>query len=261
MSFWSFILDLFSKSNDNSEVTTITTTQDPIPVVPSELPAAPIPIPAPASVVTPKELLTASQLQEIMPRCPPNQLQVYTKAICIAMQEGQINTTQRIACFLGQIAHESNQLREWIENLNYSVKALMVTWPKRFPTVESAQPYANQPEKLANYVYANRMGNGDVASGDGFRFRGRSPLQLTGRNSYRSCGAYLGIDLENKPDLASGASIGFKISVWYWTSHNLNNLADIGDFVGITKAINGGTIGLAQREAFYKKALEVLQKG
>ncbi len=203
-------------------------------------------------------ILTSDQLISIMPSCPSGKSVEYAEALSKAMDEAQINTVSRMASFLGQIAHESNQLRGWMESLNYSAKAITKTWPKRFPTIESATPYARNPEKLANKVYSNRMGNGDEASGEGWKYRGRGPLQITGKESYRAAGTYLKIDLENNPDLAIVPENGFRIATWYWTTHNLNALADKGDFVGITKAINGGTIGLAERQAFYQKALSVL---
>ncbi|MFA5023355.1 MAG: glycoside hydrolase family 19 protein [Patescibacteria group bacterium] len=206
-----------------------------------------------------KDMITSEQLLKIMPKCPGDKVQAYAKCLSDAMKEGQINTNNRIACFLGQLAHESNQLREWTENLNYSVKAMMSTWPKRFPTVESATPYAYQPEKLANHVYCDRMGNGNEASGDGWKYRGRSPIQITGRNSYKAAGQFITIDLDNNPDFAAGENVGFRIAMWYWATHNLNTLADSLDILGITKAINGGTIGFAAREAFTKKALEILK--
>ena len=218
------------------------------------------PIPAPVAPMPDKPLITSAQLLQIMPKCPQGQLQSFAVALCEAMKEGQINTINRKACLVGQLAHESNQLQEWTENLNYSVNAMMATWPKRFPTPESAAPYAHNPEKLANHVYCNRMGNGNEASGDGWRFRGRSPIQITGRNSYRAAGQFLGVDLENNPDSAADYSQGFRMAMWYWVTHNLNQLADNLDILGITKAINGGTIGLAQREAFTKKALLVLNQ-
>lgn len=203
-------------------------------------------------------ILTPNQLMGIMPNCPSDKTVEYANALSKAMDEAQINTVQRMASFLGQIAHESNQLKEWMESLNYSVNAIMKTWPKRFPTAESATPYARNPEKLANKVYSNRMGNGDEASGNGWKFRGRGPIQITGKNSYRDAGKFIGIDLENSPDLALMSENGFRIATWYWTTHGLNALADVWDVVGITKAINGGIIGLEQRKAFCQKALEIL---
>jgi len=212
----------------------------------------------PVVVVQEKPMITSEQLLQIMPKCPQSQLQAFTMALCGAMKEGQINTNNRISCFLGQLAHESNQLREWTEDLNYSINAIMKTWPKRFPTPESAAPYAHQPEKLANHVYCGRMGNSDEDSGDGWKYRGRSPIQITGRDSYKAAGKFLGVDLENKPDFAADYSQGFRMSMWYWSVHSLNVLADKMDIIGITKAINGGLLGLQERENFTKKAIEVL---
>jgi len=243
MSVWDFISNLFSGGNQTH------------------------PIPAPANVAeqiavellgSSKPLITSTQLQIIAPNCPRSETELFAQYLCAAMQEGQINTIQRASCFLGQIFYESNQLRELSENLNYSVHALMATWPHTFPTVPFAQEYAMQPEKLANFIYANRLGNGPVSSGDGFRFRGRSPIQLTGRANYRICGQAIGIDLENNPDMAATAQAGFKVAVWYWTSRQLNVYADAGDIISITKAVNGGTLGLQERIAYTQLALKVL---
>ena len=136
----------------------------------------------------------------------------------------------------------------------------MAFWPRLFPNQTIANQYAHHPEQICNRAYGNRMGNGTESSGDGWKFRGRCPLQLTGHNNYLAAGTALGVDLVNNPDLALDPETGFRICVWFWTTRNINALADAGDFVGVVKAINGGTNGLAQREAFYNTALSVLQQ-
>jgi putative chitinase len=207
-----------------------------------------------------KSLISAVQLQQIMPLCPANDLQIFSQSLSGAMVDGNIDTLHRIACFVGQLALESDQLRAWVENLNYSASGLMSTWPSLFPNIAIANQYAHQPVQIANRAYGNRMGNGTEQSGDGFKYRGRSPMQLTGKANYMRAGQALGIDLVNNPDLAATPDVGFKIAVWFWNSHNLSVYADQMDVQNITRIINGGLIGLTEREAFTQKALSVLSQ-
>ena len=135
--------------------------------------------------------LTASQLAIIMPSCPDPEN--WAQALNTAMEKFEITTPSRMAAFLAQLAHESGQLTRLTENLNYSAKRLTQVWPNRFQTLEKAAPYEKKPEKLANYIYAKRLGNGDEASGDGWSYRGRGPIQLTGRGNYRAAGQGLSL--------------------------------------------------------------------
>jgi putative chitinase len=169
------------------------------------------------------------------------------------------NTKPRVAAFLAQLGHESAQFKAVKENLNYSAPALVKVFPKYFPDDATAIMYARQPEKIANRVYANRMGNGTEASGEGWKYRGRGYIQCTGKNNYTACGKYLGWDLVNHPELLELADGAVKSAVWYWTSNNLNRFCDVGDMKGLTKAINGGYIGLEDRIAHYNQLLAVLQ--
>ena len=166
-----------------------------------------------------------------------------------------ITTPKRVAGFLSQIGHESGGLAMLEENLNYKAETLMRVWPKRFPTLEFAQQFARNPQKIANSVYANRMGNGDEASGEGWKYRGRGLKQLTGKDNYRAFSKAIGTDFVASPDLLLEPVNAALSAGWFWSANSLNILADNGDVPGMTKRINGGTIGLEQRQALYAKAM------
>lgn len=170
----------------------------------------------------------------------------------------EIRTPVRQAAFIGQCGHECGNFRILEENLNYRAEALMRLWPKRFPTRDVAEPYARNPRKIANKVYANRMGNRDEASGDGYRFRGRGCIQLTGHANYFHAGQALGIDFVMEPDLVATPKYAAMTAGWFWSTHKCNALADAKDWTGLTRKINGGTIGLADRIKHIEHALSVL---
>ena len=149
-------------------------------------------------------------------------------------------------------------LQDLSENLNYKAETLMEHWPKRFPTMDIANQYARNPKKIANMVYANRMGNRDEASGDGYRFRGRGCIQLTGHDSYFHCGQALGVDFVANPDLVASPKYAALSAGWFWATHKCNDLAQVQDWVKLTKVINGGTIGLDDRILHTNQALAVL---
>ena len=188
-----------------------------------------------------------------MPRCDAN---LWAPALAGAMSEFDIATDLRVAAFLAQVAHESVELTRLIENLNYSAEGLLKTFPTHF-TPPQALSYARDPERIANHAYANRNGNGDEASGDGWLYRGRGPIQITGRANYRTAGAALGVKLELYPASATDPRIGARIAGWFWGSHGLNALADAEDTRTITHRINGGENGLAARQAYYATARAV----
>jgi len=207
--------------------------------------------------------ISTSQLAQIMPGCTDPE--TWSSALNNAMTAFDINSSGRIAAFLAQVAQESGQLTRLLENLNYSAKRLTQVWPGRFTSIDKAQQYANNPEKLANYVYAKRLGNGDEANGDGWRYRGRGLIQLTGRGNYRAAAQGIGLPLEEQPDLLIQPAAAALSAAWFWKSHGLNELADdtnddndTQDFCTITKRINGGTVGLRERIAFWGRAKSVL---
>ena len=171
-----------------------------------------------------------------------------------------IDTPQRIAAFLAQCGHESGGWTTFEENLNYSAQGLNGIFKKYFPTLESAQPYARKPEMIANKVYGGRMGNGPEESGEGYKFRGRGILQLTGKDNYKACSQTLFQDntLLDDPDLLLDPYYAIHSACWFWNKNKLNQFADAGDLTTLTKRINGGTIGLEDRIHHYNHAVEVL---
>ena len=176
----------------------------------------------------------------------------------VLMPKYDIDSPQRIAAFIAQCSHESGHFEKLIENLNYGAKGLVMTWPKRFTTPELANKYARQPEMIANFVYANRLGNGDESSGDGWKYRGRGLIQLTGKYNYQAFADSIGINLEDvivHLETKQGAA---EAACFFWKNNKLNSYADVGDIKGMTKVINGGYIGLPEREENYKKALNIL---
>ena len=170
----------------------------------------------------------------------------------------EINTPERQAAFIGQCAHESMNFTKLEENMNYSAEGLMKTWPSRFPTLESAKPYHRNPEKIANKVYAGRMGNGPEETGEGWLYHGRGLIQLTGKDNYTLAGDALNMDFIHSPDYVLVPKYAALTAGWYWNKRGLNKEADAKDFTGMTKKINGGTIGLDDRIAHIKHAQEVL---
>lgn len=172
-----------------------------------------------------------------------------------AMTLADIDTPLRAAAFLAHVGHESAGLTRLTENLNYSWHGLMKTWPSRFKTEQEARNYANQPQAIANKVYANRMGNGDEASGDGWRYRGKGLIQITGRTNHLLCGMWLDLDLLNRPELLLEMSHAADSAAWFWQNNYLNELADEADMRRMTQRINGGLLGLDDRLAKFEKAL------
>jgi putative chitinase len=171
------------------------------------------------------------------------------------IEEFEINTPERISMFLAQIGHESGGLTKLHENLNYKPARLLQIFPKYFRDVDP-EDY-NTPEKIANRVYASRMGNGDEDSGDGYRFRGRGAVQLTGKLNYTACGTDLEVDLIENPDWLETPEGAIMSAAWFWDQRDLNDYADKGDVLTVTKKINGGTIGLDERKELYEEALKI----
>ena len=176
------------------------------------------------------------------------------------LPEYDIDTAARVAAFMAQCGHESGGFTVMQENLNYSAKGLVGTFKKYFPTEAHAKPYERKPEMIANRVYANRMGNGDEASGEGWYFRGRGIVQITGKNNYTKCSQSLfesNVLVEN-PDLLLETEYAIHSACWFWSAARLNELADVGDIKTMTKRINGGYIGLEDRIKHYNHAIEIL---
>ncbi len=170
-----------------------------------------------------------------------------------------IVSARQQAGFIGQCGHECGNFKVLEENLNYRAATLMKLWSKRFPTLEIANEYAGNARKIANKVYSSRMGNRDEASGDGWRFRGRGCIQLTGHSGYYHAGQALGVDFVKEPDLVATPKYAALTAGWFWSTHKCNELAEVQDWIGLTKKINGGTIGLADRIKHINEAHDVLQ--
>jgi putative chitinase len=201
-------------------------------------------------------IITQQQLTKLIPG--NRYVAQWCDALNLILPDYGINTSIRVAAFVAQCAHESANFTILRENLNYRAETLMKTWPKRFPTLEIARQYERKPEKIANNVYANRMGNRDEASGDGWRYLGRGLIQLTGKENYQWFAASLEMDVEDLPEYLGTFEGAVQSACWFWESNNLNQWADKGDILTLTKRINGGTIGLQDRIKHFKHACEVL---
>jgi putative chitinase len=196
--------------------------------------------------------------------CMPHpQIDQWHEPICQILPEFEINTPPRLAAWLAQMGHESGDLRELQENLNYSAKGLRGVFPKYFPTDEMALHYERKPQMIASRVYGGRMGNGPEETGEGFMYHGRGLIQITGKDNYGNCSMALFGDtrLIDDPDLLCQQDAAIRSACWFWNSRGLNTFADQGDILTITKRINGGTIGLDDRTNRYHRALHVLGLG
>ena len=199
---------------------------------------------------------TQQQLAQLIPGNP--YVSQWYQALSMILPDYDIDTPPRVAAFIAQCAHESGGFKFLKENLNYRAESLMRTWPSRFPSMEVAQQYAMQPEKIANKVYSSRMGNGDEASGDGAKYIGRGLIQLTGKDNYQRFAQSIDTPLEEIPEYLSTFEGAVQSACWFWETNNLNQWADAGDILTLTKRINGGTIGLEDRKKHYAHALHVL---
>jgi putative chitinase len=181
----------------------------------------------------------------------------WVDALNATFERFSIDTPVRQASFIGQCGHECGNFRILEENLNYRAEALQKLWPKRFDAAK-AQMCARNPKLIANTVYSSRMGNRDEASGDGYRFRGRGCIQLTGHANYYHAGQALGVDFVMEPDLVATPMYAALTAGWFWSTHKLNQFADVRDFKTMTKKINGGFIGLEDRIKHIEHAMQVL---
>jgi len=203
---------------------------------------------------------TEYKLQKLIPRV--KNIGEWYEAVCDALPQYHISDVARVAAFIAQCSHESAGFTALSENLNYSADGLRKIFPKYFPSAEMAQAYHRQPEKIANRVYSSRMGNGDEASGEGYKFRGRGLIQLTGKSNYSRCSQFLFEDdtLIRMPDVLTQPYYALHSACWFWHANKLNEQADAQDIRTMTKKINGGFIGLEDRIKHYNHALEVLQE-
>ncbi len=204
--------------------------------------------------------LSASTVSELYPRAAPAHVAALATQSDAVFRQFEIRDGNRLEFLLAQVGHESGGLSITEENLNYRAERLCAVWPTRFPTLEAAAACAGNPRKLANTVYAGRMGNGGPNTDDGWMFRGRGYIQLTGRGAYRDVGKIAGLGLEAEPDLASGPEHALKVTAAFWKWKSLNAICDTGDFEAVTRRINGGLNGLADRKAWLDKVRRVLAK-
>ena len=196
------------------------------------------------------------QVAELLPRIDAD---VWHNAMERVLPKWNINTVDRVAGFIAQTSHESAGYSVLTENLNYSAEALNKIFPKYFKRAgRDADKYHRQPEKIANVIYANRMDNGDTDSGDGWRFRGGGILQLTGRYNYTQFGKAEDKTAEEATEFVRSPIGALASACWFWDTNNINKYCDNQDITGMTKRINGGTIGLEDRKKHYAHALEVL---
>lgn len=210
---------------------------------------------------------TPGQLRQLCVRLTVEQGVAWATELGAAAAEFDISTPNREAHWLAHLCHESTGLTRFEEDMAYSAKRLAQVWPRRYavdPRAADLQPnvlahhLAYKPDALANDIYAGRMGNGPPESGDGWRFHGRGPIQLTGRENYEKAGEALRLPLWNQPELVLQPDVGARVAGWFWATHGCNELADQGDIGAITKAINGGSNGLQDRIAWHKRAMIVL---
>ena len=174
-----------------------------------------------------------------------------------AIKTADLDTPARLSAFLAQTGHESGGFKFLEENLNYKPETLCRVWPSHF-NEENCHEFSGNPEAIANTAYAGRMGNGDAETGDGWRYRGRGFLQLTGKENYEHASSDLGFDFVSEPDAVATPEGAALTAAWFWKKHNLNHYVDNNDFTQMTKIINGGTIGLEDRVARFNHAMSVL---
>ena len=213
-------------------------------------------------------ILSPIQLMRIVPRCPDEI--AWTAGLNEALREFGIESRLQVAHLLAQLAHESAEFTRLVESLSYtSAERILAVWPSRFWLPSPQQPtcpagkrdargFVRAPVLLASYVYAGRNGNGSEATSDGFRFRGRGPIQITGRSNYARCGQVLALPLIEQPDLLTDPDVGARAAAWYWTDRKIGPLADANDIEAVTRRINGGSHGLDDRRRYLQTAMRVL---
>lgn len=201
--------------------------------------------------------ITQDQLQQILKG--NHYVEYWCDALNKILPDYDITTAQRIAAFIGETYVESAGYTDLHENLNYKAASLARTWPKYFPSMEVANQYANQPEKIANKVYANRMGNGNEASGDGWKFCGRGLIQLTGHDNYQAFADSTEMSIDDVPAYLQTFEGAVQSACWFWENNNLNQYADAWDINTLSKKINGGDLGQTERLSHCNTALQILR--
>lgn len=203
-------------------------------------------------------MITLEQLNEAFPDATEEDVTKYYDAFIRVFEEYEINTPKRQAAFIAQVAHESGQLRHVVENLNYSAQGLLKIFKKYF-TSALAQEYARQPQRIANRVYANRMGNGPESSGDGWKHRGRGLIQLTGKNNYTAFASDMDMTIDEAIEYLETPDGAVESAAWFWDTNNLNAIADTGNIVKVSERVNGKPVNhLQERIELYNHALSIL---
>jgi len=202
------------------------------------------------------QMFTIEQLKQMVPG--NSNISEWYDSLIEFLPQYDITTPNRIAGFIAQCGHESANFKTLRENLNYRWESLRKVFPKYFPTDELAKQYERKAEKIANRVYANRMGNGDEFSGDGWKYAGKGLIQLTGKNNYTLFARSINMPLEEVSDYLITYEGAVVSACWFWKTNNINSLCDANDIVGMTRRINGGTHGLDDRRQRYTKALQTL---
>lgn len=202
-------------------------------------------------------MITEEQIKHGYPSSDADVVSALVSSLDTLAEKYEINSALRLSHFLAQTAHESGGFRVIEENLNYSADGLSKIFPKYFRD-KDPNDYARQPEKIANVVYSSRMGNGDEASGDGYKFRGRGLIQLTGRSNYTSLAGDMGVDVEQVVEYLGTPEGAVESAAWFWHKNGLNKLADADDVTAVTKKINGGTIGLEDRQKHTEEFKQIL---
>lgn len=203
-------------------------------------------------------MITKEQLAEICPHLAANPalIDAYYPPMVRAMNEFEITNERRVAAFIAQMAHESVEFTQVVENLNYSAPRLLAVFPKRFAkNPKMAWAIARNPVRIGDFLYGGRNGN---APDEGFKFRGRTPTHLTFRSNYEECSSGIGVDIVTDPDVANRPDVMHRVAGWFWKMHGLNLLADRGQYDLITRRINGGTNGQDSRRRYHAKAKAVL---
>ena len=198
---------------------------------------------------------TSEQLAQIIPN--NSYIAEWYDAVSRILPDYEINTIPRVAAFLAQCAHESANFTALKENLNYTAASLSRVWPSRFPP-DIAEQYAHNQEMIANRAYSDRMGNGSEESGDGWRYAGKGLIQLTGKDNYTRFAESIQTPVEQLPEYLGTFEGAVQSACWFWETNGLNQFADNGDILTLTKRINGGTLGLEERTQHYQQACQVL---